>query len=84
MLGWMRRLPKLFKRTAQLLLHEVVFGRHDGLVQLLSCLHLCLVPSDIPVLISFSLSSRRKQNQASSIRILMARQLGWLKAGVGG
>jgi hypothetical protein len=79
-----RRLWGLFKHTAQLLLHEVVFGRHVDLVMLLSYLHLCLVPSDIPVLISSFLSSRRKQNQASSIRILIALELGWLKAEEGG
>jgi hypothetical protein len=54
-LGWMGGLVELFKRTAQLLLHEIVVGRHvDLLLLLLSCLHL-LVSSDIPVLIWISL-----------------------------
>ena len=57
------------KRTAQLLLHEVVVGRHVDLVLSLG-LHL-LAYSDMPVLICF-LSSLAQQHQLDSTRIMIS------------
>ena len=79
-----RRLWGLFKHTAQLLLHEVVFGRHVDLVLLLSCLHFVFGAQRYPGIdLLFPLFAAQTKPGLFD-KDIDSWNLGWLEARVGG